>query len=112
MAHLLQTYLTEAHRDAPGTGCPMGALLGDVTRGSKSARAPYTQRVKGSLGFFCARLPSSRPDKRGRALLILSALLGALNLSRAVSDPNFPREILHRVRDELIGLTKAESHTG
>jgi len=27
MAHLLQNYLTEAHRDAPGTGCAMGALL-------------------------------------------------------------------------------------
>jgi TetR/AcrR family transcriptional repressor of nem operon len=32
---------------------------------------------------------------RGRALLILSALLGAINLSRAVSDPNLSREILH-----------------
>jgi TetR/AcrR family transcriptional repressor of nem operon len=110
MAHLLQNYLTEAHRDAPGTGCAMGALLGDITRGSKSARALYTERVKRSLGFFSALLPSSRPDKRGRALLILSALLGALNLSRAVSDPNFSREILHRVREELIGLVKSGSH--
>ena len=110
MAHLLQNYLTEAHRDAPGTGCPMGALLGDITRGSKSARALYTERVKGSLGFFSALLPSSRPDKRGRALLILSALLGALNLSRAVSDPNLSREILDGVRDELIDLVKPRSH--
>jgi TetR/AcrR family transcriptional repressor of nem operon len=113
MAHLLQNYLTEAHREAPGTGCAMGALLGDITRGSKSARALYTERVKRSLGFFSALLPASqRADKRGRALLILSALLGALNLSRAVSDPNFSREILHRVRDELIGLAKPESHAG
>ena len=88
----------------------MGALLGDVTRGSKSARALYTERVKRSLGFFSALLPSSRPDKRGRALLILSALLGALNLSRAVSDPNLSREILDGVRDELIGLVKPGSH--
>ena len=113
MAHLLQNYLTEAHRDAPGAGCAMGALLGDMTRGSKSARALYTERVKRTLAFLSALLPSSqRPDKRRRALLILSALLGALNLSRAVSDPNFSREILHRVREELIGLVKPESHTG
>jgi len=111
MAHLLQNYLTEAHRDAPGTGCAMGALLGDMTRGSKSARALYTERVKRTLAFLSALLPSSqRPDKRGRALLILSALLGALNLSRAVSDPNLSREILHRVRDELIGLVKPGPH--
>jgi TetR/AcrR family transcriptional repressor of nem operon len=88
----------------------MGALLGDITRGSKSARALYTERVKRSLGFFSALLPSSRPDKRGRAFLILSALLGALNLSRAVSDPNFSREILDGVRDQLIGLVKPQSH--
>jgi TetR/AcrR family transcriptional regulator, transcriptional repressor for nem operon len=113
MAHLLQNYLTEAHRDVPGTGCAMGALVGDMTRGSKSARALYTARVKRSLAFFSALLPSNPPsDKRGRALLILSALLGAINLSRAVSDPNLSREILHGVREELIGLVKPESHTG
>src|ERR1700683_1250125 len=107
MEQLLRNYLTEAHRDAPGTGCAMGALLGDMSRGSKSARALYTARVKRSLAFFGALSPSSqRSDKRGRALLILSALLGALNLSRAVSDPNLSREILHGVRDQLICLVE------
>jgi TetR/AcrR family transcriptional repressor of nem operon len=113
MAHLLQNYLTEAHRDAAGTGCAMGALLGDMTRGSKSARAVYTERVKRSLAFFGGLLPSGqRSDKRGRALLILSALLGAINLSRSVSDPNLSREILLGVREELIGLMKPRSHAG
>src|SRR6202045_2089452 len=45
LPQLLQNYLTEAHRGAPGTGCAMGALLGDMTRGSKSARTVYTARV-------------------------------------------------------------------
>src|SRR5579863_4559610 len=107
MAHVLQNYLTEAHRDAPGSGCALGALLGDMTRGSKSARTLYTERVKRTLAFSSALLPSNPPrDKRGRALLILSALLGAINLSRAVSDPNLSREILDGVREELIGLLK------
>ena len=113
MAQLLQDYLTQAHRDAPGTSCAMGALLGDMTRGSKSARVLYTERVKRSAAFISALLPSSqRGDKRGRALLILSALLGAINLSRAVSDPNLSREILHGVREELISLVKPGSRTG
>src|SRR3984957_17573566 len=112
-AQLLQNYLTEAHRDAPGTGCAMGALLGDMTRGSKSARALYTSRGKRSREFSISLLQTSPlSDKRGRALLILSALLGSINLSRAVSDPNLSREILHGVREELIGLVKPESHTG
>ena len=112
MAHLLQNYLTEAHRDAPGTGCGMGALLGDMTRGSKSARALYTERVKRTRAFLSALLPSSqRPDKRKESLAYSQRfLLGALNLSRAVSDPNLSREILDGVRDELIGLVKPGSH--
>lgn len=110
LPQLLQNYLTEAHRDAPGSGCAMGALLGDMTRGSKSARTLYTERVKRTLAFSSALLPSRPPrDKRGRALLILSALLGAINLSRAVSDPALSREILYEVREQLIGLIKPES---
>jgi TetR/AcrR family transcriptional repressor of nem operon len=91
----------------------MGALLGDVARGSKSARALYTARVKRSLAFSSALLPSTpRSNKRGRALLILSALLGAINLSRAVSDANLSRGILEGVREELIGLVQPGSHAG
>src|ERR1700691_3317102 len=109
MAQLLRNYLTEVHRDAPGTGCAMEALLGDVTRGSKPTRVLYTTRVKRSLAFFSALVPSSQGgDKRSRALLILSALLGAISLSRAVSDPNLSREILHRVREELVGLVNPD----
>jgi TetR/AcrR family transcriptional regulator, transcriptional repressor for nem operon len=113
LPQLLKNYLTEAHRDAPGTGCAMGALLGDMTRGSKSARTVYTARVKRSLAFSSALLPSSPPsDKRARALLILSALLGAINLSRAVSDPTLSGEILREVREQLIELVKPGSHPG
>ena len=69
MAQLLKTYLTEAHRDAPGTGCAMGALLGDMTRGSKSARALFTALVKRSVALSSAFFPSNQPgDKRGRGL--------------------------------------------
>src|SRR5260370_34471563 len=58
MAQLLQNYLTEAHRDAPGTGCAMGALVGDLARGGKFARVVYTTRAKRRLPFSSAFLPS------------------------------------------------------
>jgi TetR/AcrR family transcriptional regulator, transcriptional repressor for nem operon len=106
LALLLEKYLTEAHRDNPGAGCAMGALLGDMSRASKSAKTVYTARVKHSLAVTAGLLPSEEnADKRGRALLILSSLLGALNLSRAVSDPSLSREILDKVRQQLVGLT-------
>src|SRR6195256_6515935 len=36
---LLANYLSEEHGDAPGTGCALGALVGDMPRASRSARA-------------------------------------------------------------------------
>src|SRR5271168_1694225 len=106
LAQLLENYLTENHRDNPGAGCAMGALLGDMSRASKSAKTLYTTRIKHSLAVTAGLLPSAEnADKRGRALLILSSLLGALNLSRAVSDPSLSREILDKVRQQLVDLT-------
>jgi TetR/AcrR family transcriptional regulator, transcriptional repressor for nem operon len=105
LAQLLENYLTEYHRDNPGAGCAMGALLGDMSRASKSAKTVYTTRVKHSLAVTAGLLPSEESaDKRGRALLILASLLGALNLSRAVSDPSLSREILEQVRRQLVDL--------
>jgi TetR/AcrR family transcriptional repressor of nem operon len=87
----------------------MAALLGDVGRASKSAQGSLHGAGEAERGITTTLLRSNpRGDKRARALLILSALLGALNLSRAVSDPNLSREILHRVRDELISLVETE----
>src|ERR1700733_3151162 len=106
LAQLLENYLTEYHRDNPGAGCAMGALLGDMSRASKSAKTVYTTRVKHSLAVTAGLLPSEESaDKRGHALLILASLLGALNLSRAVSDPSLSREILEQVRRQLVDLT-------
>jgi TetR/AcrR family transcriptional regulator, transcriptional repressor for nem operon len=50
--------------------------------------------------------PNGTSDRRARAILMLSAMLGAINLSRAVSDPNLSREILQQTRDQLISLNK------
>jgi TetR/AcrR family transcriptional repressor of nem operon len=103
----LKNYLTEEHRDAPGTGCALGALLGDMTRASRSAKAVYTERLKRTLVNSASLVPlKGSSNKRARAILTISAMLGAINLSRAVSDPNLSREILQRTRDELIRLNK------
>ncbi len=98
---LLNAYLSEAHRDAPGTGCALAALAGDVGRSGAQPRSLYTGQVQRSLAAMTARFGDTA-DSRGRAILTLSAMLGALSLSRAVSDPVLSREILDSVRTALI----------
>ena len=112
LPQLLEKYLTETHRDNPGAGCAMGALLGDMSRASKSAKTVYTARVKHSLAVTAGLLPSGEnADKRGRALLFLCSLLGAMNLARAVSDPSLSREILEQVREQLVELTSGNARS-
>jgi len=107
LTKLLESYLSEGHRDAPGTGCALGALLGDMSRASRSAKAVYTARLKRTLAYSTGIVPPNRTsDRRARAILTISAMLGAINLSRAVSDPSLSREILQQTRDQLIALNR------
>jgi TetR/AcrR family transcriptional regulator, transcriptional repressor for nem operon len=39
---LVDDYLSETHRNYPGTGCPVGALAGDIGRSDKRTRAVVT----------------------------------------------------------------------
>ena len=112
LSKALENYLSEEHRDAPGVGCALGALLGDMSRASRSAKSVYTARLKRTLAYSTGLVPpNGNSDRRARAILTISAMLGAINLSRAVSDPNLSREILQRTRDELISLNKsAKAH--
>jgi TetR/AcrR family transcriptional regulator, transcriptional repressor for nem operon len=99
---LIDDYLSEKHRDRPGSGCPIGALAGDVARSNKRIRALATEKVRSALeriaGLFADKNEASPREK---AALTLSALVGALALSRAVSDDSLSREILESARELL-----------
>ena len=114
----IDEYLSEKHRDRPGSGCLIGALAGDVARSNKRIRALATEKVQSALELIAGLLPDKQDDARSainagpalarkRAALVFSALVGAIALSRAVSDPWLSDEILQSVRELLksIGTT-------
>ncbi|MFY9987991.1 MAG: TetR/AcrR family transcriptional regulator [Chthoniobacterales bacterium] len=109
---LVDSYLSEAHRDHPGTGCPVSALACDIARGSKHIRSLLTEKVKSSLELFANLLPPEESAARRKAILTVSALLGALELARAVSDQTLSDEILESTREALRQLVSGdgESH--
>jgi len=100
----LDSYLSGAHRDRPGTGCAMAALGPEIARES-AARKPFTQGVKHMLDGMVRRFRWKRKgSERGNAIHLLSAAVGALILARAVDDPQLSDEILESVRDGLTSL--------
>jgi TetR/AcrR family transcriptional repressor of nem operon len=98
---LVDEYLTGAHRDYPATGCPVGALVGDIARIDKQTRALVTQEAQDSIALLAnsigERGGKSSGAARSRAIMGYCALIGAISMARAVSDEQLSREILKTV---------------
>jgi TetR/AcrR family transcriptional regulator, transcriptional repressor for nem operon len=101
-ATLVDDYLSEAHREHPGSGCPIGALAGEIARSSKRTRALLTEEIRNAFQLIADLTPGKdEGPARSGAILTLSALVGAIGLSRAVSDEALSREILKTVGELL-----------
>jgi TetR/AcrR family transcriptional regulator, transcriptional repressor for nem operon len=122
LAAFIDEYLSEKHRDRPGSGCLIGALAGDVARSNKRIRALATEKVRSALELIAGLLPDKQDDAgsainggpelaRKRAALVFSALVGAIALSRAVSDPSLSDEILQSVRELLKSQLGSEARS-
>jgi TetR/AcrR family transcriptional repressor of nem operon len=95
---LIDDYLNEAHRDNPGTGCAFGALAGDLGRSDKRTRALASEQIRNYIQLLARLLPrKDRRTARSKAILTVSALVGAVSLARAVSDDALSLEILKTV---------------
>ena len=104
---LLDFYLSEAHRDGRAGGCAVAALAGDAPRKSAGVQAQFRRRIETILETLIeARGPGgSAGDSRATAILILSALYGALIMARAVGDSPLSREVLRTVRKRGLNLS-------
>jgi TetR/AcrR family transcriptional repressor of nem operon len=105
----IQHYLSEEHRDNVTGGCPLSAWLNDAARSTDAAREVYSERLESNLARLISQMPEgTEGNLRAKAMLVYSAYVGALGLSRAVSDPKLSRQILHSVSAELIALFPAK----
>jgi TetR/AcrR family transcriptional repressor of nem operon len=98
----VRDYLSKEHRGDPAGGCTLGALAADAARKGPKVQARFAEAVEGMAGAladYLARKPSRGKRARAgrqRALQMLSELVGALVLARAVAaaDPALSDEIL------------------
>src|SRR5271169_2680824 len=102
LAKLIDSYLNEAHRDNPGTGCAFSALAPEIARSDKRTRSLTSEQVRNDIELIARLLPSKdKHTARSIAILTLSALVGAMALARAVSDEALSLEILKTVAERL-----------
>jgi TetR/AcrR family transcriptional repressor of nem operon len=101
-AKLIDDYLSEAHRNNPGTGCAFSALAAEIARCDKRTRALATEQLRNDLQLIAGLLPGkNKGAARSKAILTYSALVGAMSLARAVSDEALSLEILKTVAEVL-----------
>ncbi|MBE7245451.1 MAG: TetR/AcrR family transcriptional regulator [Actinomycetospora chiangmaiensis] len=94
---LIADYLSLAHVQNPGTGCPLAALANDVAREPTGSpvRARFAKGVEGLAARLAGLTPRlSRARRRQHSLAALSTLVGAVVLARAVDDPALRTDLL------------------
>ncbi|MGW6442837.1 TetR/AcrR family transcriptional regulator [Lentzea sp. NPDC055074] len=113
MDRVVDEYLSTAHRDAPDGGCPSASLVTDAGRQSEAVQSAYAVGVEGYLHGFAAEFLREAEEKghqldpgeaRRKAVRLLSEMVGALMLARAVRrvEPELSDEILQIGRDHAV----------
>lgn len=101
----IEAYVSSAHRDDPGTGCILPALAADASRSRDPAlRAVFTKAIQYYIDQI-AVLSSARPaaNSTRHPAAILSEIVGAVLLSRAVADSAMADSLMAAVVTDLTG---------
>jgi TetR/AcrR family transcriptional repressor of nem operon len=96
-------YLSLAHRDDPSAGCPLAALGSEIARCDEKTRAAATQTFLELANIIAAESGRTRPDvARRRALVAAATMIGALTMSRIVTDSELSADILREAEKQLV----------
>jgi TetR/AcrR family transcriptional repressor of nem operon len=96
----ISNYLSGSHRDTPGRGCPFAALSCEMPRQSSAVRRRFTDGLREITKRLTSRMGHRlKPRQRyEEALAMVSSLVGALVLARAVNDHKLSDDILRAAR--------------
>ena len=82
-------YLSAGHREEKLDGCPVVALGSDAARQGAGVKAAFEEGIKAYLEVLGPLLPETDgEDSNRKAMVVLSTMVGAMTLSRAVNDPD------------------------
>ena len=82
-------YLSAGHREEKLDGCPVVALGSDAARQGTGVKAAFEEGIKAYLEVLGPLLSKTDgEDSNRKAMVVLSTMVGAMTLSRAVNDPD------------------------
>ncbi|MBB4279031.1 TetR/AcrR family transcriptional regulator [Rhizobium mongolense] len=102
-------YLSMGHRGEKADGCPLAALGSDAARQSEEVRRPFEDGIRAHfevLDELMDDAKSSNPS--GKAMAILSLMVGAVTLSRIVEEESLSQGILDAAAGEVRRIASGE----
>jgi TetR/AcrR family transcriptional repressor of nem operon len=106
---VVDLYLSAGHRGETGDGCPLVALGSDAARQSPEVRTPFQDGIKAHLQVLEELIPNDgAPDAAEKAMVVLSLMVGAVTLSRIMTDEAISDRVLEAASNEVKRLTSTE----
>jgi TetR/AcrR family transcriptional regulator, transcriptional repressor for nem operon len=98
-AAMVRRYLSGPHRDSRGGGCAIASLAADVGRADELPRCVMEEHINSFMTRISGMLGEGAEDE---GIVAVSAMIGALAISRVMTDTKRSDQILRTVRDYLI----------
>jgi TetR/AcrR family transcriptional regulator, transcriptional repressor for nem operon len=91
----IDRYLSAAHRDDPGHGCPFPAMLSEIARADEATRMALARAIDARARELARENPGRRgASARQRAFATLALCVGGLALARAMRGHPSSDEVL------------------
>ena len=107
LKRLIADYISDHHVADPANGCVMPALSADVARASTRTRKSYERRISAMAERIADGLDGPRADRLRRAWSIISLMVGAVTIARAMSSSAAQSEVVASARKTANHLVSA-----
>lgn len=94
LEHHIKEYLSPFHRDNCESGCPTSALISELINHSKSTRKLFTEKTERTFTHIANQLQGDVHERSMIAISLFSLMIGALQLSRVMTDKKLSEDIL------------------
>jgi TetR/AcrR family transcriptional repressor of nem operon len=102
-------YLSMAHRAERMDGCPVAALGSDAARQSAEVKASFEVGIRKYLDMIGSWVgEADSKEAGGKAMAILSTMVGAVLLARAVNDERLSKQFLQAAAESVLKGSSAD----
>jgi TetR/AcrR family transcriptional repressor of nem operon len=110
---IIAFYLSKEHSAERMDGCPVVALGSDAARQGVGVKAAFEAGIREYIRFISALAGEAGDDEPGsKAMAVLSTMVGAVLLSRAVNDDELSRQIMQAAADGVMKLSANDVQDG